>query len=82
MKAEEFLILANRLEDMTPHQRGLVAERLRKIGRIQAVNTLIESRTLTPPVCPTCGHDPIAHWGSASGYNVTVAQHVRPHSMH
>jgi len=28
MKAEEFLILANRLEEMTPHQTGLVAERL------------------------------------------------------
>jgi len=67
MKAEEFLILANRLEEMTPHQRGLVAERLRNISHIQAVNTLIESRTLTTPVCPKCGHDHIAHWGSASG---------------
>jgi len=67
MQAEEFLILANKLEEMTPHQRGLVAERLRNISRIQAVNTLIESRTLTTPVCPKCGHDHIAYWGSASG---------------
>lgn len=67
MKTEEFLVLAERLEEMTPHQRGLVAERLRKIGHIQAVHTLIESRTLTRPVCPKCGHDHIAHWGSASG---------------
>jgi hypothetical protein len=67
MKAEEFLAFAEGLEKMTPHQRGLVAERLQKIGHIQAVNTLIESRTLTTPVCPKCGHDHIAHWGSASG---------------
>ena len=63
MKAEEFLILANSLEEMTPHQRGLVAERLRNISHIQAVNTLIESRTLTTPVCPKCGHDHIASLG-------------------
>ncbi len=80
MKAEEFLILANRLEEMTLHQRGLVAERLRNISHIQAVNTLIESRTLTTPVCPKCGHNHIAHW--ALDYSVTVAQPARPPSMH
>jgi transposase-like protein len=67
MRTEEFQLLTEDLEKMTPHQRGLLAERLRKMAHIKAVNTLVESRVLTTPVCPKCGHDHIARWGSASG---------------
>ena len=67
MKAEEFRALAAELEKLTPHQRNLLAERLQEIGYVQAVHTLVESRALAVPVCPKCGHDEIARWGSASG---------------
>jgi len=67
MKAEEFRAMAAELEKLTPHQRNLLTERLQEIGHVQAVHTLIESRALAVPVCPKCGHDEIALWGSASG---------------
>jgi transposase-like protein len=67
MKAEEFRALTAELEELTPHQRNLLTERLQEIGQVKAVHTLIESRALAVPVCPKCGHDEIARWGSASG---------------
>ena len=67
MKTEEFQVLAGDLEKLTPHQRTLLTERLQQITHVQAVNTLVESRALVTPVCPKCGHDHIARWGSASG---------------
>jgi len=67
MKVEEFQILAAELEKLTPHQRSLLVDRLHRIEHVQAVNTLVESRVLTTPLCPKCGHDHIARWGSASG---------------
>lgn len=67
MKAEEFQILADELERLTPHQRNVVADRLRQIGHTQAVNTLVESREIAGPVCPRCGHEHISRWGKASG---------------
>lgn len=67
MKAEEFHVLAAGLERLTPHQRGIVVGRLREIEHIQAVSTLVESRVQGKPLCPKCGHDRIARWGSASG---------------
>jgi len=67
MKVEEFQILAAKLEKLTPHQRSLLVDRLHRIEHVQAVSTLVESRVLTTPLCPKCGHDHIARWGSASG---------------
>ena len=67
MRTEEFQALVEELEKLTPHQRGLLTERLQKRGHIQAVHTLVESRALSVPMCPKCGHDEIARWGSASG---------------
>lgn len=67
MRPEEFQALAAELEKLTPHQRAKLTERLHKIEQVQAVNTLVESRILAAPVCPKCGHDRIARWGSASG---------------
>jgi transposase-like protein len=67
MKTEEFQILAAELEKLTPHQRRLLVDRLHKIEHVHAVSTLIESRVLSTPVCPKCGHNHIARWGSASG---------------
>lgn len=67
MRSKEFQALADELEKLTPHQRTLLTERLQRIGHVQAVHTLVESRALTTPVCPKCGHDEIARWGSASG---------------
>lgn len=67
MKTEEFQVLTEALEKLTPHQRGLLAEHLQKIGHVQAVQTLVESRTLSAPECPRCGHGHIARWGTASG---------------
>ena len=67
MKTEEFQILAAELARLTPHQRRLLADCLHKIGHIQAVSTLIENRILVTPLCPKCGHNQIARWGSASG---------------
>lgn len=67
MKTEEFQAMAAELEKLTPHQRSLLVDRLRKIEHVQAVSTLVESRVLTAPLCPKCGHDHIARWGSASG---------------
>ena len=67
MKAEEFHTLVEELEKLTPHQRGLLVDRLHKIEHVQAISSLVESRVLSAPLCPKCGHNHIAHWGSASG---------------
>lgn len=67
MKPEEFHDLTTELEKLTPHQRSILIDRLHKIEHVQAVSTLIESRVLTKPLCPKCGHGHIARWGSASG---------------
>ena len=67
MKTEEFHALAAVLEKLTPHQRNILVDRLHKIEHVQAVSTLLESRVSTKPLCPKCGHDHIARWGSASG---------------
>jgi transposase-like protein len=67
MKAEEFQRLADELEKLTPHQRNVLADRLRQIGHAQTVNSLVESREIAKPVCPRCGHEHILHWGTASG---------------
>ena len=67
MKTKEFQVLSSKLEKLTPHQRSMLADRLHKIEHVQAVSSLIESRVLTTPLCPKCGHDHIARWGSASG---------------
>lgn len=67
MKTEEFQILASDLEKLTPRQRNVLADRLREIGHIQAVNTLVESRAVAKPTCPCCGHEHISRWGTASG---------------
>lgn len=66
MKAEEFQLLTAELERLTPHQRSLLVDRLHKVGYVQAISTLIESRLLATPLCPKCGHHDIARWGSAS----------------
>ena len=67
MKTEEFQVMTAELEKLTPHQRSLLVDCLHKIEHVQAVSTLVESRVLTTPMCPKCGHDHIARWGSASG---------------
>ena len=67
MKTEEFQALTAEIEKLTPHQRKLLAQRLDKIQNVQAVNTLIEGRLAVAPMCPKCGHNRIARWGSASG---------------
>ena len=67
MKTEEFQILAAELEKLTPRQRTLLVDCLHKIEHVHAVSTLIESRVLSTPSCPQCGHDQIARWGWASG---------------
>lgn len=67
MKADEFKVFDEALENLTPHQRGLVTAHLHKLGHVQSVTPLIESRFQASPACPKCGHSHIAHWGSASG---------------
>lgn len=67
MKTDEFQGWAAELYELTPHQRGQVAECLHTIEHVQAIHTLIENRVLNSPVCPKCGHDHIARWGKASG---------------
>lgn len=67
MKTEEFQALTAEIEKLTPHQRKLLAQRLDKIQNVQAVNTLIEARLAVAHMCPKCGGNRIARWGSASG---------------
>ena len=67
MKTEEFQALTAEIEKLTPHQRKLLAQRLDKIQNVQAVNTLIEGCLAATPMCPKCGDNRIARWGSASG---------------
>jgi transposase-like protein len=67
MKTEEFQALTAEIERLTPHQRKLLAQRLDKIQNVQAVNTLIEGRLAVAHMCPKCGDNRIARWGSASG---------------
>ena len=67
MKTEEFQVMSAELEKLTPHQPSLLVDPLHKIKHVQAVSTLVESRVLSMPLCPKCGHDHIARWGLASG---------------
>lgn len=67
MKTQEFEKLAHELEKLTAHQRNMLVNRLRRVGHVQAVITLVESREGASPVCPRCGHEHILHWGRASG---------------
>lgn len=67
MKIEEFQVLMEELEKLTPGQREFLEKHLEKIEQTQAVNTLIESRASTMPTCPKCGHNQIARWGLVSG---------------
>lgn len=67
MKPDEFHVLTAELEKLTPHQRSILVDRLHRIEHVQVVSTLVEGRVLSKPVCPKCGHDHIARWGSASG---------------
>jgi len=62
MRTGEFHAMTESLAKLTPHQRGFRSERLRNPGHIQAVGALIESRTLSTPICPKCGHDHLARW--------------------
>lgn len=66
MKSEDFQTLTSELEQMTPHQRSLIAEQLRVIEHTSAVQTLIEERLSAKPICPKCGNEHIVCWGSAS----------------
>lgn len=77
MKPEDFLNLADQLENLTPHQKKRLAERLRELEHKQAVNAAVESRVTDNPVCPHCGHGHAARWGSASGL-----QRYRCHACH
>ena len=60
MKTKEFQVLSSKLAKLTPYQRSMLADRLHKIEHVQAVSSLIESRVLTTPLCPKCGHERIA----------------------
>lgn len=53
MKLEEFQAMSAQLENLTPHQRSLLKDRLHKIDHIHAVNSMVESR--------------ISRWGFVSG---------------
>lgn len=67
MKSKEFQALTEGLLKLTPRQRGLLSEQLRKTEHANAVHELVESRVRAKPVCPQCGDGHIARWGSASG---------------
>lgn len=67
MRKEDFQALTAQIKNLTPHQRKLLTEHLDTTANVQAVNALVESRVLAAPTCPRCGHNKIAHWGSASG---------------
>ena len=67
MKKEDFQALTAEIDKLTPHQRKLLTQCLSQIENVQVINTLIESRVSTAAVCPKCGHNKIAHWGTASG---------------
>ena len=67
MRPEDFQAWAEERDKLTPHQRTLLTERLRGIGHVQAVHTVVESHVLLRPTCPKCGHNEIARCGSASG---------------
>ena len=66
MKIREFRALVEGLGRLTPRQKGLLSEGLRKIKSAQETNDLLESRVVSKPVCPRCGCERIARWGTAS----------------
>lgn len=67
MKIEEFQVLMDGLEKLTPRQKEFLEKHLEKIGQTQVINTLIESRAGVTPICPKCGDEQVARWGLASG---------------
>ena len=67
MKAEEFRRLTAELENLTPHQKQLLTDRLRAVGHAAEVRAVIESRVGAAPVCPHCGQQNVSRWGKASG---------------
>lgn len=67
MKAEEFRKLARELDQLTPHQKQVLTDRLRTAGQARTVRNLVESRVLEHPACPHCGGERVSRWGMASG---------------
>lgn len=67
MQNREFQALVEGLSRLTPRQKGLLSERLRKSANAEKTHALLESRVLSKPACPKCGCSRIARWGSASG---------------
>lgn len=67
MKAEDFQRLIDEVDKLSPHQKQLLAERLRSSGQAQEGRTLVESRIIAKPICPRCQHDQVFRWGRVSG---------------
>lgn len=67
MRTEQFEALSAQVDQLTPRQRQLLTQSLTKLQGVEVVKQLIESKLADAPVCPQCGHQKVARWGSASG---------------
>ena len=67
MKVESFQALVADLDQLTPHQRRVLTDKLRANGGSKEVLALLESRIQAKPTCPHCKANNASRWGSASG---------------
>jgi len=74
MKNKDFQALTSELTQLTPRQRSILSERLRKIEHASVSRTLIDECLSNKPLCPRFGKEHIVRWGSASKLQRTVAK--------
>lgn len=67
MKSKEFQRLASGVDQLTPHQKQLLVDILRKPEQVGVVSQLIEDRLGEGPKCPHCDHEKVSRWGVSSG---------------
>lgn len=67
MRPDDFRKLSDVIDDLTPHQRQMLIDRLRKVGQALETRMVVESRVVDAPLCPHCGNRKVSRWGTASG---------------
>lgn len=67
MKPDDFRKLSAAAQELTPHQRQVLMDRLQPVAQASASCHLVESRVSEKPICPHCQHERVSRWGFANG---------------
>lgn len=67
MKPDDFRKLSAAVQELTPHQRQVLMDRLQPAAQASASCHLVENRIPEKPICPHCQHEKVSRWGFANG---------------